>query len=87
MTDVLYVESVKDYVHVHMANDKLILKYSISAFEELLDSRFVRVHRSYLVNKDKVTAFTKTDIEISIYLFIFIIFLVKKTENFYEILA
>ena len=65
LADVLYVESVKDYVHVHLANSKLILKYGISAFEELLDSRFVRVHRSYLVNKDRVTAFTKTDVEIN----------------------
>ena len=65
LADVLYVESVKDYVHVHLANSKLILKYGISAFEELLDSRFVRVHRSYLVNKDSVTAFTKTDVEIN----------------------
>lgn len=65
LAEVLYVESVKDYVHVHMANDKLILKHGISAFEELLDTRFVRVHRSYLVNKDRVTAFTKNDIEIS----------------------
>jgi len=65
LAEVLYVESVKDYVHVHLANSKLILKYGISAFEELLDSRFVRVHRSYLVNKDRVTAFTKTDIEIN----------------------
>ena len=65
LTDILYVESVKDYVHVHLENDKLILKYGISAFEDLLDNRFVRVHRSYLVNEEKVTAFTKNSVEIS----------------------
>jgi two-component system LytT family response regulator len=64
LSDVLYIESIKDYVEVHLHNDTLTLKYGITAFEKLLDNRFVRVHRSYLVNKDHVTAYTKNDIEI-----------------------
>lgn len=38
--------------------------HSLSSFEDKLDNRFVRVHRSYIVNSTKVTAFTKQDIEI-----------------------
>jgi len=59
-----YIESIKDYIRIHLANSTLMLKHGITAFEDKLDSRFVRVHRSYIVNKDKVTAFTKNDIEI-----------------------
>ena len=40
-----------------------MIKHGISAFENKLDTRFIRVH-TYIVNKDKVTAFTKQDIEI-----------------------
>ena len=61
---ILYVESLKDYVKIHLKGETHITKSSISAFEDKLDERFVRVHRSYIVNKDKITAYTKNDIEI-----------------------
>lgn len=64
LDDISYIESLKDYVRIHLKTDTLTVKYGISAFEKELDDRFIRVHRSYIVNKDKVTAFTKNDIEI-----------------------
>ncbi|WP_299120697.1 LytTR family DNA-binding domain-containing protein [uncultured Winogradskyella sp.] len=62
--DILYVESLKDYVKIHLLDEKHITKYSISAFQKQLDNRFIRVHRSYIVNQNKITAYTKHDIEI-----------------------
>ncbi|MBL4660223.1 MAG: LytTR family transcriptional regulator [Alcanivoracaceae bacterium] len=38
--------------------------YSFTAIEKLLNENFIRVHRSYIVNIDKITAYTKQDIEI-----------------------
>ena len=61
---ILYVESLKDYVKIHLDEQSHITKSSMAAFESKLDQRFVRVHRSYIVNKDKITAFTKNDVEI-----------------------
>ncbi|OUS00988.1 DNA-binding response regulator [Flavobacteriales bacterium 33_180_T64] len=61
---ILYIESLKDYIKIHTDEKTHITKYSISAFEKKLDDRFIRVHRSYIVNKDKITAYTKNDIEI-----------------------
>ena len=49
---------------IHKKEEKLLIKHGISAFKEKLDNRFIRVHRSYIVNKQKVTAYTKQDIEI-----------------------
>ena len=63
--DILYIESLKDYIRIHLENDSHTVKYSISAFEKELDSRFIRIHRSYLANKDKITAYTKSDLEIN----------------------
>lgn len=62
--DILYIESIKDYIKIHTVDSKLVIKHGISAFEEKLDHRFLRVHRSYIVNSHKVTAYTKQDIEI-----------------------
>ncbi|WP_109852854.1 LytTR family DNA-binding domain-containing protein [Aquimarina sp. AU58] len=61
---ILYIESLKDYVKIHLEKENHITKSSISAFEEKLDERFIRVHRSYIINKDKIAAYTKNDIEI-----------------------
>lgn len=62
--DVLYIESLKDYIKIHFKNETLMIKESISNFEQRIDNRFVRVHRSYIVNQEKITAFTKNDVEI-----------------------
>ncbi|MTI31971.1 LytR/AlgR family response regulator transcription factor [Xanthovirga aplysinae] len=64
LADILYVESLKDYIKISFPEDNLIFKCGITAFEKMLDNRFLRVHRSFLVNMDKVSAFTKNDIEI-----------------------
>ncbi|MDW7691765.1 response regulator transcription factor [Flammeovirgaceae bacterium SG7u.111] len=64
LDEILYVESLKDYIKIHFASDELMFKCSLTSFEELLDNHFLRVHRSFIVNIDKVTAFTKHDIEI-----------------------
>ncbi|SMG29024.1 two component transcriptional regulator, LytTR family [Marivirga sericea] len=62
--EILYVESLKDYIKIHLIDESHAVKFSISAFEKELDSRFIRIHRSYIVNYDQITAFTKNDVEI-----------------------
>lgn len=62
--DVTYIESIKDYIKIHLQDSSIMLKHGITAFEEKLDNRFLRLHRSYIVNKHKITAFTKQDVEI-----------------------
>ena len=62
--NILYIESIKDYIRIHLTNESITVKFSISAFQKELDTRFIRIHRSYIVNHDKITAYTKHDIEI-----------------------
>lgn len=62
--DIQYIESFKDYLTIHLAQSKIEIKHGLTALEKKLDDRFIRVHRSYLVNQEKITAFTKKDIEI-----------------------
>ncbi|WP_031529643.1 LytR/AlgR family response regulator transcription factor [Dyadobacter crusticola] len=64
LDSILFVESFKDYITIHLPDEKHVIKYSISSFQRLLDERFLRVHRSYIVNVHKITAYTKLDVEI-----------------------
>jgi len=64
LDDVLYIESLKEYVQIHFKDRKVLFKSGITAFEQQLNSHFIRVHRSYIVNTDMISAFTKRDIEI-----------------------
>jgi DNA-binding LytR/AlgR family response regulator len=65
--EILYVESMKDYVKIVREHEKpLLVKQPISSIEETLPSNlFVRVHRSFIVSLQKITAFTNHDVEIN----------------------
>ncbi len=62
--DILYVESIKDYIRIHTLDHNIITKDKISEFILKLPPHFLRVHRSYLVNTQKISAFTTVDVEI-----------------------
>ena len=63
--DILYAESLKDYVKIHTAKNYLVTKLQIGELETLLaTANFLRIHKSYVINTDKVSAFSATNIEI-----------------------
>lgn len=66
LEEILYIESIKDYVKVHKTDGvQITAKYKIGDLEnELLGKPFTRVHRSYIVNNQKITAFSVTDFEL-----------------------
>jgi two-component system, LytTR family, response regulator LytT len=67
LDDILYIEGLKDYVKVHLVNiDKGVMSLtSLKLLEEKLSARkFMRVHRSYIVALNKITAMTKNTIQI-----------------------
>lgn len=54
---ILYVEALKDYVKICTDDgaDPVLTLMSMKSIEELLPSgQFMRVHRSFIVNKDKI---------------------------------
>lgn len=67
LEDILYIESLKEYIRITTTRQKTILtKFQLHEIEELLaGNNFLRVHRSFIVAKDKIDAFTATDIEIA----------------------
>ena len=56
---ILYVESMKDYVLIHLESETepIVAHITLKAIEEKLPSdMFMRVHRSYIVALDKITS-------------------------------
>lgn len=60
--DLLYVESMREYIYLHTSKGKVVTKMSTHEIEKVLGQRFLRVHRSFIVNINKVTAFNAEEI-------------------------
>jgi two-component system, LytTR family, response regulator LytT len=63
--DILYIEGLKDYVKVYTQNDlKPVLSLtSLKTLEtKLPESKFMRVHRSFIVNLDKIATIERSRI-------------------------
>lgn len=51
-----WIEGAGNYVKLHVGGREHLLRSTLKAFEEQLDPhRFVRIHRSHIVNLDRVT--------------------------------
>lgn len=64
LEDILYLESLSDYVQVHTTTQKLMTKERISALEKKMPEYFIRIHRSFIVNTQKMDHYNKEAIEI-----------------------
>ncbi|MEM8892113.1 MAG: LytTR family DNA-binding domain-containing protein [Bacteroidota bacterium] len=54
-SDILYIKAEVDYVMIYYGENKFLIKDSLNHWEEKLkEEGFIRVHRSYLVNFEKV---------------------------------
>lgn len=55
LNDILYVEAYADYMNIHTPTERFMALSTMKAIEEKLPSRkFIRVHRSFLVQIDKI---------------------------------
>jgi two-component system LytT family response regulator len=64
--EIRYVESLKDYITIHLENNiSHHLKHNISAFEKILPEGFIRIHRSFIIQTKKLTAYSKHEVEIN----------------------
>ncbi|WP_339836981.1 LytTR family DNA-binding domain-containing protein [uncultured Maribacter sp.] len=64
--DILYVVSDSEYVTFHLSDKKIISNQRLKVLEqELPSSMFMRVHRSYIINKSSVTGLKGRDLLLS----------------------
>jgi DNA-binding LytR/AlgR family response regulator len=65
-SEILYIESLDDYVKVHLKDTMLITRENISTLEEKLPyPPFVRIHRSFIVNSKWVKVISNDGIELN----------------------
>lgn len=66
LSQVMMVESLKDYVKIYTSHDKfIVVNQQISFLEEKLPPEtFIRIHRSYIVSVNHIDSFTSTTVEI-----------------------
>ncbi len=66
LDEILYIESLKEYIKVFSKDKTILTKFQLGEIEDILNkNNFLRVHRSFIVAKDKIDAFSATDIEIN----------------------
>lgn len=62
---ITYIESLSDYVQIHTTEETLITKEKISSLETLLPTWFIRIHRSFIVNRVHVQSFNAETVELA----------------------
>ncbi|MCF7569536.1 LytTR family DNA-binding domain-containing protein [Sabulilitoribacter arenilitoris] len=66
LNDILFIESLKDYIKIATTLGDYVVHKSLTAIsEELPQSNFIRVHRSYNISINKIVALEGNTIEIA----------------------
>lgn len=66
LKDILFIESLRDYVRVKTIAQEVISYQKISYLEQRLpQQKFVRVHRSFIVPVERVSAFTQSSVKVN----------------------
>lgn len=64
--DILFIEGLKDYISIFTKTERIITLQHMKKMEESLPkSRFIRVHKSYIISIDKIESIEKSRILIS----------------------
>ncbi|WP_027000900.1 LytR/AlgR family response regulator transcription factor [Eisenibacter elegans] len=65
LKDILFIESLKDYIRVRTEQKEVISYQKISYMEEKLpEQKFLRIHRSFIVAVDKIESFSAAFVEV-----------------------
>jgi len=63
--EILYVESLSDYIKIHTSNSTVVTRETITNIEAKLPSEiFLRIHRSYIVALKNIASYTNEFVEI-----------------------
>jgi len=65
LNEILYIEACGNYCLVYCRNSKIVTHQKISQFEkDLPESLFMRVHKSFIISKNKVNCVSSSQLEI-----------------------
>ncbi len=65
-SEIIYIESFSDYLKIHLASNVIVTRETISAIEAKLPQQFfMRIHRSYIIAIQHISAYTNDSITIT----------------------
>ena len=63
--DIIYVEANDNYCFIHTSHKKFLLSQTLKSIEGKLESfKFIRVHRSYLINPEWIEKFSEVNVHL-----------------------
>lgn len=63
--EIIYVESYSDYLKIHLDDQTVITRETISSIEgKLPKDNFIRIHRSFIISIAKINSFTNEEVTI-----------------------
>ena len=66
--DIKWIEALGDYVKLVTEENSLVVLSTMKSFEkELPENKFLRIHKSYIVNLDKIDRFNSKNVEVGAY--------------------
>ena len=68
LSNIVWIEGLKDYIkiHLHQSSKPVVTRMNMKAMEdELPSSKFLRIHKSYIVSIDYITAIRKSSVFIN----------------------
>lgn len=65
--DISFIEALNNYIKIHLNRERPVMtQMSMKSVEDILpESTFIRVHKSFIVNKTAIVSFTKNDITLA----------------------
>ena len=62
---IFFIEGVKDYVKIRLETEEVLTKRTLTEIQhQLPEGQFIRVHKSFIVSKARITAYSATDVEV-----------------------
>lgn len=63
---IIYIESYSDYIKIHLPNETIVTRETISSIEAKLPTKkFLRIHRSFIIALNYISSFTNEEITIN----------------------
>lgn len=63
--DIIFIEALGDYIHIHTTAKKTILHTTMKTFAGKLPPNFIRVHRSFIINTDYLNSIEENTISLN----------------------
>ncbi len=63
--EICFIEGMNNYIKIHCGEKMHIVYTSLQSILNELGDQFIRIHKSYIVNKNKISSFTNEQLEIA----------------------